>query len=235
MAHETILIVDDEKNIVELVRYNLQKEGYRVVSASDGQAGVDAAVRERPALILLDLLLPTLDGLEVCRRLKRQPATAAIPVIMLTAKATETDKVTGLELGADDYLTKPFSIRELLARIRAVLRRQEPVEGEPVFRCGTLEADWARHQVSVRGKVLHLTPKEFELLKVLAAAQGRVLSREMLLEKIWSYDHAVEIETRTVDFHVSQLRKKLAGESWRLVTVPASGYKLVLDAKAPSK
>jgi len=229
MPNVTILLIEDEKNIVELVRYNLEREGYRVLIARDGETGLQMIDRERPDLILLDLLLPQLDGLEVCRRLKQHSTSRQTPVIMLTAKAAEADKVAGLELGADDYVTKPFSPRELVARIRAILRRREPISETPRFRCGTLEADWERHLVTVNGKPAQLTPKEFELLKALVSVKGRVLFREALLEKAWGYDRAIDIETRTVDFHVSQLRRKLKAESRRLITVPGSGYRFVTD------
>jgi len=228
----TILLIEDEKNIAELVRYNLEQEGYRVLSARDGEVGLQVVERERPDLILLDVLLPRLDGLEVCRKLKQSQMGCHIPVIMLTAKASESDKVAGLELGADDYVTKPFSPRELVARIRAVLRRREALTEAPRFHCGQLEADWERHLVTVQGKPVRLTPKEFSLLRTLVDARGRVVSRESLLETVWGYDRAIEIETRTVDFHISQLRRKLKTESQRLVTIPSSGYQFVTDEVA---
>jgi DNA-binding response OmpR family regulator len=219
-----IVLIEDEKNIAELIRYNLEREGYRLSLAVDGEEGLQLIERGRPDLVLLDLLLPRLDGLEVCRRLKRHEATRALPIIMLTAKASESDKVTGLELGADDYVTKPFSPRELIARIRVVLRRRDDVGSSTSFRCGSLEIDWERHQVSVRGRPVKLTAMEFRLLKTLVEAKGRVLSREALLDRVWGYDASLEIETRTVDFHISQLRRKLAAEASRIVTIPGTGY-----------
>ncbi|MBI3331235.1 MAG: response regulator transcription factor [Candidatus Omnitrophica bacterium] len=174
-------------------------------------------------------MLPRLDGLEVCQRLKQGEATRSIPVIMLTAKASETDKVTGLELGADDYVTKPFSPRELVARVRAVLRRRAVPAPSSIFRCGALEVDWERHQVQVRRRSIKLTSKEFRLLKVLVEARGRVLSREALLERVWGYEPSLEIETRTVDFHISRLRRKLMTEGRRVVTVAGSGYRFIAD------
>ncbi len=224
-----IVLIEDEKNIAELVRYNLQREGYRLSLAVNGEEGLRLIEQQRPDLVLLDLLLPRLDGLEVCRCLKQKEDTRAIPIIMLTAKASETDKVTGLELGADDYVTKPFSPRELVARVRAVLRRRAASLPPKWLRCGALEADWERHQVSVNDHPIKLTSKEFKLLKVLVEAGGRVLSREALLDQVWGYDPSLEIETRTVDFHVSQLRRKLLTEGRRIITVAGSGYQFVTD------
>lgn len=228
-----IVLIEDEQNIAELVRYNLQREGYRMSVAGNGEDGLRLIERHRPDLVLLDLLLPRLDGLEVCQRLKQGEATRSIPVIMLTAKASETDKVTGLELGADDYVTKPFSPRELVARVRAVLRRRAVPAPSPLFGCGDLEVDWERHQVRVRRRSIKLTSKEFRLLKVLVEARGRVLSREALLERVWGYDPSLEIETRTVDFHISRLRRKLMTEANRIVTVAGSGYRFLTGAGDP--
>lgn len=230
MATTTVLLIEDEPNIVQLLRYNLQQEGYRVISIGNGEDGLRLAEQERPALIVLDLLLPRLSGLEVCRQLKRNAALRPIPILMLTAKASETDKVTGLELGADDYVTKPFSPRELVARVRAILRRREALA--PTVRCGALEADWERHRIAIKGHPVQLTPKEFELLKTFLTARGRVLSREVLLETVWGYDQAVDVETRTVDFHVSQLRRKLKAEAHRLRTVPGTGYQFIIEDQA---
>ena len=228
MDQPTILLIEDEANITQLVRYNVEQAGFRLLAARDGEEGLRLVEQNRPHLILLDLLLPRLNGLDVCRRLKQQPETRDIPIIMLTAKAAEADKVQGLELGADDYVTKPFSPRELIARIRAVFRRRGTQQPSRV-RCGRLEADWERHQVTIHGKAIPLTPKEFELLKVLIQANGRTLSRERLLETAWGYTEAAELETRTVDFHVSQLRRKLSSEAKRLATVPGTGYRFVDD------
>jgi len=234
MDKERILLIEDEKNIAELVRYNLQREGYRVAFAADGEAGLRLVDQDPPDLILLDLLLPRIDGMEVCRRLKQNARARAIPVIMLTAKAGETDKVTGLELGADDYVTKPFSPRELVARVRAVLRRRTlPPQPTARFRCGDLDVDWERHHVSVKGKGVKLTAKEFKLLRVLVEAGGRVLSRDALLERVWGYDPALDIETRTVDFHIGRLRRKLGSEARRIVTVAGSGYQFVMSDARP--
>ncbi|MDD3345433.1 MAG: response regulator [Candidatus Omnitrophica bacterium] len=223
---EKILIVEDEKDIIRMLEYNLKKEGYRVVDARDGEDAFDLAVREHPDLILLDLMLPGIDGLEVCKGLKKETKTALIPIIMLTAKSQESDKVIGLELGADDYITKPFSPRELIARIKAVLRRASEKEKLPETFCsGDLKIDFAKISVSVKDKQVDLTSKEFELLKTLLKARGRVLSRDFLLDSIWGYDHAMEIQTRTVDVHIRTLRKKLKSAAKMVVTVKNYGYR----------
>ena len=229
MTKAKILIVDDEKNIVEAVKYALEQEGFRTVVAHDGVRGLELAQREAPDLVLLDWMLPELDGLEVCRILKRDDKTRSIPILMLTVKSGETDKVLGLELGADDYVTKPFSPRELVARIKALLRRAQPPPAADVLQLDALKVDWGKHLVSVKGKPVELTPKEFDLLKALVEAKGRVLSRETLLDRVWGYERSIEIETRTVDLHISQLRKKLRPVSRRIVTVKSAGYRLVLD------
>ena len=223
---EKILIVEDEKDIIKMLEYNLKKEGFKVTDARDGEDALDLAVREYPDLILLDLMLPGIDGLEVCKSLKKENKTASIPIIMLTAKGQESDKVVGLELGADDYITKPFSPRELIARIKAVLRRAAEKEKLPeIFQSGDLRIDFARISVAVKGKPVTLTAKEFELLKTLLKARGRVLSRDYLLDTIWGFDHAMEIQTRTVDVHIRTLRKKLKSESKRIITVKNYGYR----------
>lgn len=223
---EKILIVEDEKDIVKMIDYNLKKEGFRTVSASDGEDAIDLAKREHPDLILLDLMLPVIDGLEVCKTLKKEAKTASIPIIMLTAKAQESDKIVGLELGADDYVTKPFSVRELTSRIKAVLRRTKEKEKLPeVLRIGDLEIDFSKISVVIKGKPVELTSKEFELLKVLIKANGRVLSRDYLLDTIWGFDNAMEIQTRTVDVHIRTLRKKLKAASKYIVTVKNYGYR----------
>ena len=220
-----ILVVEDEKNIAKVVTYNLEREGYQVEVACDGEEALEKARRSLPELILLDLMLPKLDGLEVCHRLRGDPKTASIPIIMLTAKTQETDRVVGLEMGADDYVSKPFSPRELLARVKAVRRRSQRADLPDVWRCGILEVDWAKRLVKLRQKAIMLTPKEFDLLKVLAQAHGRVLSREGLLEQVWGYDQAAEIQSRTVDLHISQLRQKLGAEGKRILTVTGAGYR----------
>jgi DNA-binding response OmpR family regulator len=223
---DKILIVEDEKDIVKMLEYNLKKEGFTSLAVTDGDEALDAAVRHQPGLIILDLMLPGMNGLEVCKALKAERKTAHIPVIMLTAKAQEADKIVGLELGADDYMTKPFSPRELIARIKAVLRRMKEKDKLPeLLKIGDLAMDFSRISVSVRNKPVELTSKEFELLKTLIGAKGRVLSRDYLLDNIWGFDHAVEIQTRTVDVHIRTLRKKLKGEAKRIITVKNYGYR----------
>ena len=224
-----ILIVEDDVNLLETLRYNLVREGYNVITASDGTKALDIAVKEKPDLIILDLMLPGLSGLEVCRILRK---TMTMPILMLTAKSEEIDKVVGLEVGADDYMTKPFSIRELQARVRAMLRRAtmsiSEISGEGrVLKSGDLEIDTARHQVFLGGKELVLTPKEFDLLVFLTVNKGFVFSREKLLEKVWGYDYAGD--TRTVDVHIRWLRQKIESNPKKpkyLVTVRGTGYKL---------
>lgn len=226
MGKETVLIVEDEKNIVELLKYNLSKEGFRVLSAAKGDLGLEMIRRELPDLVVLDLMLPEMNGLEICRIIRQDSRTSHIPVIILTAKSQETDKIIGLELGADDYMTKPFSPRELVTRVKVVLRRlKEPISKDKVHKAGILEIDTARHLVTLKGKELELTSKEYELLKALMEVQGRTLSRDFLLDRVWGYDESLNIETRTVDTHIVQLRKKIKTESWRIVTVKNVGYR----------
>ena len=223
---EKILIVEDEKDIVKMLEYNLKKEGFTPFSVSDGDDALDSAVRRQPDLIILDLMLPGMDGLEVCKALKSEKKTANISVIMLTAKAQESDKIVGLELGADDYVTKPFSPRELIARIKAILRRMKEKDKLPeLLKIGDLTLDFSKIRVTVKGKPVELTSKEFELLKILIGVKGRVLSRDYLLDNIWGFDHAIEIQTRTVDVHIRTLRKKLKSEAKRIVTVKNYGYR----------
>ncbi len=229
---EKILIVEDDKDIIKMLEYNLKKEGFKVIHASDGEDALDLAVRQYPDLILLDLMLPGIDGLEVCKALKGENKAAAIPIIMLTAKSQESDKVVGLELGADDYVTKPFSPRELIARIKAVLRRANDKEKLPdIVQAGDLKIDFAKISVEVKGKLVELTSKEFELLKTLLKAKGRVLSRDYLLDTIWGFDHAMEIQTRTVDVHIRTLRKKLKSAAKMIITVKNYGYRFEIQEK----
>jgi two-component system, OmpR family, alkaline phosphatase synthesis response regulator PhoP len=225
----TVLIVDDEKDLVDLIRYHVEKSGLCCLEARDGESAL-ALGRERvPDLIVLDLMLPGLDGLEVCRRLRKDPKTANIAIIMLTAKAEEVDRVVGLEMGADDYMVKPFSPRELVARINAVLRRGQ-VQGEVhVLQVGSLVVDRGKHQVAVAGTAVELTVKEFDLLCALLTAKGRVLSREQILETVWGYANAMDIESRTVDVHVRRLREKLGQEQKRIVTVKGVGYRFEVE------
>nr|WP_177207208.1 MULTISPECIES: response regulator transcription factor [Selenomonas] len=220
-----VLAVDDEQSIRELLAFQLQKHGYEALMAEDGQEALAKA--EGMDLILLDLMLPGLDGLEVCRRLKADKRTARIPIIMLTAKAEEIDKVLGLELGADDYVVKPFSVRELMARVKAVLRRSSQ-EGpqEETLQIDCLRLDFSSYQAWLAGEELVLTPKEFELLKLLVTSPGRAFSRDELLERIWGYEYYGD--TRTVDVHIRHLRAKLGerpGLSERIETVRGVGYR----------
>jgi len=222
-----IVIVDDEANIRSLVRFNLEKEGYTVFEAGDGISALHLARKEHPELIVLDLMLPEIDGLEVCRVLKNQRETSGIAIIMLTAKEAEIDKILGLEMGADDYLTKPFSPRELLARIKAVLRRvqKEPPAGGQLI-AGRLKFNLNSYEVYLDQEKLELTPKEYELLKLLVSNVDKAYTREELLDKVWGYEYYGD--TRTVDVHVRHLRMKLAAApeiSEAIETVRGVGYK----------
>lgn len=209
MADERVLIVDDEEHILELLRFNLSNSGYKVITANNGIDGLKLALEYKPNLVLLDLMLPGMDGFDVCKEIKRNKDTQKTSIIMLTAKGEELDKVLGLELGADDYMTKPFSIRELLARVKAVLRRSTTSDsvGEEPFESGILKVDFERHEVFIRGKKVDMTLKEFELLEILIKNKGKILQRETLLDKVWGYEYIGE--TRTVDVHVRYLRKKI--------------------------
>lgn len=225
----TVLIVDDEKDLVDLIRYHVEKSGLSCLEARDGETALCLGRERIPDLIVLDLMLPGLDGLEVCRRLRKDPKTANIAIIMLTAKAEEVDRVVGLEMGADDYMVKPFSPRELVARINAVLRRGQ-VQGDfQVLQVGSLVVDRGRHQVAVAGTMVELTVKEFDLLCALLKAKGRVLSRDQILETVWGYANAMDIESRTVDVHVRRLREKLGQEQKRIVTVKGVGYRFEIE------
>ena len=221
----TVLVVDDEKDLVELVKYHLEKEGLKCLEARDGETALQVARERTPDLMVLDLMLPGVDGLEVCRKLRKDPKTSSIAIIMLTAKAEEVDRIVGLEMGADDYMVKPFSPRELLARVKAVLRRGQGQDMPALKRVGTLEVDEGKHQVTVDGTVVELTVKEFDLLCALMRANGRVLNREQILETVWGYSNAVDIESRTVDVHIRRLREKLGSECARIVTVKGVGYR----------
>jgi len=213
-----ILVVDDEPDAVELVEFNLKSAGYEVVSAQDGEEALKKARSLLPSLIILDLMLPEVDGIEVCKILRRDPKTSAIPIIMLTAKAAEVDRVLGLELGADDYVTKPFSPRELVLRVKKLLRvKQVPEEKSDRIQWKELVIDIPQHQALVKGKPVELTATEFKLLTLLAQRKGRVQSRDQLLRDVWEYDAL--IDTRTVDTHMRRLREKLGGAARYLDTV----------------
>jgi len=227
VAGETILVIDDEANIVELARMYLEQEGFRVQSAGDGAKALEMLARQPPALMVLDLMLPEVDGCEVCRRVRAGKAAPDLPIIMLTARDDDVDKIVGLELGADAYVTKPFNPRELVARVKAILRRtRRATHTEAPVHVGDVTIDPARHEVTVAGQSVELRPKEFDLLLALAEHQGIVLSREQLLNLVWGYDFYGE--TRTVDVHIAHLRKRLAGSSSvEIETVLSVGYKLV--------
>jgi two-component system OmpR family response regulator len=224
MSKMKVLVVEDDKTLQTALEYNLSKEGYDVKSALDGIQALDMARREKPDLVLLDLMLPGMSGLEVCRILRQQ---SNVPIIMLTARGEEIDKVTGLDLGADDYITKPFGMRELLARVRARMRSGERPEGKCNLSFGDITLDIARHAILKAGRPLELTPKEFDLLSYLAQNPGLVFSREQLLEKVWGYDY--DGGTRTVDVHIRWLREKVEPDPENprhLVTIRGTGYKL---------
>jgi two-component system, OmpR family, alkaline phosphatase synthesis response regulator PhoP len=223
---DTILVVDDEQRIIELAQMYLEQEGYLVNSANDGGVALRKILNEKPSLVVLDLMLPGMDGLEVCRRVR---AESEVPIIMLTARNDDIDKIVGLELGADDYLTKPFNPRELVARIKAILRRSDRKSGsdtgiDTAISVENVKIDPERRTVQVDGKTVELRMKEFDLLYLLAKNLGRVFSREKLLEIVWGYDFAGE--TRTVDVHVAHLRHKLQGMKPTIDTVWGVGYKL---------
>ena len=223
----TILIIEDEKDIVETIDYNLKKENFKILTAFDGAKGLKLAQTKKPDLILLDLMLPELSGLEICRTLKKEASTANIPIIMLTAKSEEVDRVLGLELGADDYVTKPFSLRELIARIKTILKRTSKSADDSArsIKIPGLEVDVERHQVLVANKLIELTAKEFALLLYFIKHQGRVIGREKLLDDVWGID--VAIETRTVDVHDKRLRQKLGKKVGQYIhTLRGVGYKL---------
>ncbi|MDA8122732.1 MAG: response regulator transcription factor [Deltaproteobacteria bacterium] len=228
----SILIVEDEKEIRNLLAHYLGKDGFRVCVAPDGETGFAIARKEKPDLILLDILLPRMDGLDVLRRIRADGETARTPVVMLTAKGDETDRIVGLELGADDYITKPFSPREVVARIKAVLRRSaripadEEEPGQPL-ECGDLRMDVARHEVRVKGKTVSLTSKEFSILKALLSSPGRVFTRESILKKAWGEGTCVI--DRTVDVHIAKLRRKIPLLSEAIETVKDVGYRLRED------
>ncbi len=220
----TILVADDEKHIVQLVKLYLANEGYQVDTAADGQEALDKARRLKPDLIILDLMMPRVDGWEVCRRLRKE---TNVPVIMLTARTEDVDKIVGLELGADDYVTKPFNPRELVARVKAVLRRaQAQDEPDVTVDVGNVHIDPARREVRIGGKAVQLRAKEFDLLLALAQEEGRVLTREALLSRVWGYTYLGD--SRTVDVHVTWLRDKLSGGTAQIQTVRGLGYKLVV-------
>ena len=224
---EKILIVEDEKDLVKLIRYNLEKDKFRVSSARDAETGLKMARKTKPDLILLDIMLPKMDGLEFLRTIRPE---VDIPIILLSAKRSEMDRILGLKLGADDYMVKPISIGELQARISGHLRRYAGAatngEAKKSVAIGTIEMDFERHEILVAGKPARLAPKEFAILKLLIEANGKVLSRDQLLQMIWGHEEDMEIDTRTVDQHIARLRRKLKTERDRITTVPNFGYQI---------
>ena len=223
-----ILVAEDESDILNLISLNLKSSGYDVIGAEDGQSALELARFKNPALIILDLMLPRLSGLEVCKLLKADSATAGIPVIMLTAKAEEIDRIVGLELGADDYVTKPFSPRELVLRVKSILRRnQKHGDTSGPLQSGAIQIDPERHEVRAKGKLVELTPTEFKLLTLLVERRGRVQTRERLLDEVWGYASA--IDTRTVDTHVARLREKLGKAGEGIETIRGVGYRILED------
>ena len=227
------LVIEDEKEIRELIRYNLERDGFRVTAVADGEEGLQRVFAARPDVLVLDLMLPGRNGLEILREVREQPGTRDLPVLVLTARAAEMDKLLGFEHGADDYLTKPFSPRELVMRLKALLRRARPDRGPTHLEVGDLRVDGGAHEASFRGRRLELTPREFELLAFFAQHPGRALSREELLRKVWGYDYLGE--TRTVDVHVRRLRVKIGEKHEVIETVTGLGYKLVAAPRTPAK
>ena len=222
---KSVLIIDDEVDLRNLLEYNLRKEGYKVMTAQDGRTGIDQTLRERPDLIVLDIMMPIIDGLEVCKTLRNNSKTANIPILMLTAKAEETDKVIGLEIGADDYMVKPFGIRELLARIKALLRRKgrEEIISE-IIRIGDLTIDSGKRKVSLNSRIVDLTTTEFNILVTLSTRNGRVMERDKLLDEAFGQDSVVL--DRTVDVHIASLRRKLGNAAQIIETVRGIGYRI---------
>jgi len=229
LANQTVLLVDDEEHILELLKFNLLNAGFKVMTALNGEDAIKYCQEALPDIILLDVMLPGMDGLETCKRLKSQPRTASIPIIMITAKSEEIDKLLGFELGVDDYITKPFNLRELIARVKALLRRSSMTAREysetEVIKVGDLSMDTSTYEVKQRDKKVDLTFIEFEMLKLLIKSSGKVLTREFLLDSIWGYEYYGE--TRTVDVHIRHLRQKLSDEngSKYIETVRGIGYK----------
>jgi two-component system, OmpR family, alkaline phosphatase synthesis response regulator PhoP len=221
-----ILIVEDMESVVVLLRSLLEREGFQVTTAQDGLEALEAVRRDKPDLVLLDLILPGLDGLEVCRRIRHDPVTAHLPIIILSGKEEETDKVIGLEIGADDYITKPFQANELIARVKSRLRRSAPTDPARVLKVGRLEMQLDRYTVTLEGKPIHLTSKEFNLLRALIMTNGRVLSRDALFESVWGHNKDADLQSRTIDVHIRSLRNKLGPEGSRIFTVRNVGYRL---------
>lgn len=232
---QKILIIEDMEDIVFVLKEYLEREGFQVTAAYNGLQGLQAVTEQKPDLVILDLTLPGLEGLEVCRRIRRDPETAQIPVLILSGKGEEVDKVVGLEVGADDYMTKPFGPKELVARVKTLLRRTGAPQVAKVLKAGQIEMDLERYTVNVRGRGIALTLREFDLLRALLEVKGRALSREFLLEKVWGRDREVGIETRTIDVHIRSLRNKLGPEGRRILTVRNVGYRLDFSPEGPNQ
>ncbi|MGB0697448.1 MAG: phosphate regulon transcriptional regulator PhoB [Rhodospirillaceae bacterium] len=226
-----VMIVEDEAHIVTLLRYNLEREGFRVTEAMDGEEAVTLVAENQPDLMILDWMLPVMSGIEVCRQLRRKPRSRDLPILMLTARGEENDKIRGLNTGADDYITKPFSMPELMARVKALLRRSQPTPSKGNLEIGELSMDLGAHRVSRNGRYIHLGPTEFRLLQFLMQNAGSVFSREELLNAVWGPD--IYVEPRTVDVHIRRLRKAMNndGEIDMIRTVRAAGY--ALEATSP--
>ncbi len=229
MSEQVVLVIEDEENLLKAIKYNLEKDGYKVQSAMDGEQGLELARQMEPSMIILDIMLPKMDGIEVCRILRRE---SNVPILMLTAKSEEIDRVVGLELGADDYVTKPFSMRELMARTKAILRRYslsangKAEESGKVLKAGKLEVNLTKHVVTLGDKLLELKPREFDLLALLVENAGRALTRDQILERIWGQDYFGD--TRTVDVHIRWLREKIEGDPGsptRIITIRGVGYR----------
>ena len=229
MSEQVVLVIEDEENLLKAIKYNLEKDGYKVQSAMDGEQGLELARQMEPSMIILDIMLPKMDGIEVCRILRRE---SNVPILMLTAKSEEIDRVVGLELGADDYVTKPFSMRELMARTKAILRRYslsangKATESSKVLKAGKLEVNLTKHVVTLGGELLELKPREFDLLALLVENAGRALTRDQILESIWGQDYYGD--TRTVDVHIRWLREKIEsdpGNPKRIITIRGVGYR----------
>lgn len=226
MAEEKVLVVDDEEHIRELIKFNLEKSGFKVICADNGIDAIKLAKEQEPQLMLLDIMLPGMDGLDVCKEIRKDSNMSDMPIIMITAKGEEVDKIIGLELGADDYITKPFSVRELVARVKAILRRTTMQIVEKTFKIGNLTIDFGKHEVLKSENRIDLTLKEFELLQILIKNKGRVMTRDFLLDKIWGYEYVGE--TRTVDVHIRHLRQKIEDDDKNPVyiqTIRGIGYR----------
>jgi DNA-binding response OmpR family regulator len=221
-----VLVVDDERDLVELIGMNLQRNGYEVVSANDGATGLDMARKQKPDLVILDVMMPGLSGQDVTRALKADPETASLPIVMLTAKTEETDIIVGLSLGADDYVTKPFSMKVLMARVGAVLRRKASMEpAMALLSAGPVVIDQSKHEVTVQGRGINLTPTEFKLLTAIFSSRGRVLTRDQLMDRAMGTD--VFVTDRAIDVHITSVRKKLGDFAWMIHTVRGVGYRLL--------